>query len=69
MVFMGPNMKFEMVMLADVELDDELAAAGAVVELELAFGVLPPQAARSRAPATSRTPAPLLNRMRMAQAA
>jgi hypothetical protein len=31
--------------------------------------VPPPQAARSRAPATTRTPAPLLNRVVMAQTA
>jgi hypothetical protein len=64
-------MKFEMVMDAPlledpplVEAPDELIG---VVGVDVPLLVLgpPPQAARSRAPATSRTPAPLLNRMRM----
>jgi len=59
----GANMKFEMV-IDDPPLDDPVAAAE-----PLMVGVPLPQAAKSRAPATTRTPAPHFNRFRIAYAA
>jgi hypothetical protein len=54
----GVNMKFEMV-IDDPALDEPDVAAD-----PLLVGVLLPHAARSRAPAMNRTPAPNFNRFR-----